>query len=125
MFGLQVLIPGIDPTVDIVVLHGLDGHPTRTFTATVDGVDVCWLTHPDLLPASLPRARVVTFGYDVKTKAKAVSMANLEDHADHPLHSLERLRLETQVRYHHPTEGLNLMIIRSHRPGLSYSWLTV
>lgn len=102
MFGLQVLIPGIDPVVDIVVLHGLDGHPTRSFTASMDGVDVCWLTHPDLLPASLPRARVLTFGYDVKTKAKAVSMANLEDHADHLLQSLERLRLETQVRDYLP-----------------------
>lgn len=85
MFGLQVIIPGTDPIVDIVVLHGLGGHPQGSFTATVDGFDVCWLSHPDLLPAALPRGRVLTFGYDVKTKARVISMANLEDHADHLL----------------------------------------
>jgi hypothetical protein len=125
MFGLNVLTPGFNPIVDVVVLHGLDGHPTRSFTATVDGVDICWLTHPDLLPASLPRARILTFGYDVKTKAKVISMAKLEDHADHLLQNLERLRLDTQVFYQHLAERLGLMSIRSHKRGLLFSWLTV
>lgn len=125
MFGLQVLVPGIDPLVDIVVLHGLDGHPQRSFTATVDGIDICWLSHPGILPAALPQARVLAFGYDVKTKARAISMANLEDHADHLLQNLERLRLDTQVCHHHLVELLSLMIILRHKPGLSFFWHTV
>jgi hypothetical protein len=104
MFGLQVLVPGIDPLVDIVVLHGLDGHPQRSFTATVHSVEICWLSHPGLLPAALPQARVLAFGYDVKTKARAISMASLEDHADHLLQNLERLRFDTQVFVQHPAE---------------------
>jgi hypothetical protein len=48
-----------DLAVDIVFVHGLNGHPYNTWTAQESGV--FWPR--DLLPKSLPNFRVLTFGY--------------------------------------------------------------
>jgi hypothetical protein len=49
--------------VDIVALHGLNGHYQKTWTVeTSDGVRVNWLQ--DLLPDHIPNARILSFGYD-------------------------------------------------------------
>jgi hypothetical protein len=97
MYGIEVLVDGSEPIVDIVVLHGLDGDPRASFSATIGGVDICWLQHPDMLPAALPNARIVAFGYDVKTKSKNISVATLKDHADGLVQDLMRLRYDTKV----------------------------
>ncbi|KAF8512141.1 hypothetical protein BU17DRAFT_69322 [Hysterangium stoloniferum] len=63
-FGVKVLASGGDsPTVDIVAIHGLDGHREASFTAP-NGV--LWLR--DLLPETLPNARILTYGYDARTR---------------------------------------------------------
>ncbi|KAF2190539.1 hypothetical protein K469DRAFT_387619 [Zopfia rhizophila CBS 207.26] len=74
--GLQVVAEGINPIVDIVV-HGLNGHRDKTWTAS-NGVN--WLR--DLLPQDLPNARIITWGYDANTHSGSrVSCQYLYDHA--------------------------------------------
>ena len=51
--------------LDIIAIHGLNGHPRNTWTSQSPGGETFWLQ--DLLPASLPGARVFTFGYDSRT----------------------------------------------------------
>ncbi|OHF04402.1 LipA and NB-ARC domain-containing protein [Colletotrichum orchidophilum] len=64
-----------DATVDIVLVHGLNGHPKSTWTSSPsqDGGDVFWPT--DLLPHSLgkTRANILVYGYnaDVYTSGKS------------------------------------------------------
>ncbi|KAJ8130022.1 hypothetical protein O1611_g3609 [Lasiodiplodia mahajangana] len=54
--------PG-DPTVDIVAVHGLNGHPIATFTHTPrSGRATLWLR--DLLPNKIEKCRVMSFEYD-------------------------------------------------------------
>ncbi|CCA76739.1 related to LipA and NB-ARC domain protein-Aspergillus clavatus [Serendipita indica DSM 11827] len=60
--GFLELAPGIDP-VDIVAVHGLDGHREETWT-TEDGI--LWLC--DLLPSDLPNARILMYEYDADTR---------------------------------------------------------
>ncbi|KAF8240995.1 hypothetical protein L208DRAFT_1087908, partial [Tricholoma matsutake] len=61
-FGINVLVSGVDPIVDIVAIHGLDGHPMKSWTAAND---MLWLH--DLLPEKIPHACILTYGYDAYT----------------------------------------------------------
>jgi len=53
-----------DPdAIDIVALHGLNGHWEKTWQATTrNGDQVVWLR--DLLPQQIPHGRIMSFGYD-------------------------------------------------------------
>ncbi|XTI85857.1 hypothetical protein V2W45_1466673 [Cenococcum geophilum] len=64
--GLQVVTEGIDPIVDIIAVHGLNGHRDETWTA---GNGVNWLR--DLLPQDLPNARIMAWGYDANTYSRS------------------------------------------------------
>ncbi len=46
--------------ISFCFVHGLQGHPTKTWTA----LDVCWPR--DLLPKEIPSARVLTFDYSAR-----------------------------------------------------------
>ena len=46
--------------VDIVAIHGLNGHREKTWTHAESGT--FWLR--DLLPTALPGARIYSYGYD-------------------------------------------------------------
>ncbi|KAL2838880.1 hypothetical protein BJX68DRAFT_279705 [Aspergillus pseudodeflectus] len=62
-FGLTVVYESPDPPlVDIVFVHGLNGHPHRTWTSTRTGA--FWPV--DLLPEVLDqsRVRILTYGYN-------------------------------------------------------------
>ncbi|KAH7061760.1 hypothetical protein BKA63DRAFT_194159 [Paraphoma chrysanthemicola] len=69
--GLQVLCEGTNPIVDIVAVHGLNGHCEKTWTA---GNGVNWLH-------DLPNARILSWGYDANTHSSSrVSTQYLYDH---------------------------------------------
>ena len=61
-YGLNLLYDGADvdhPDVDFVAVHGLGGHPLKSFTD--DETGCCWLR--DLLPSDRPHCRVLSYGY--------------------------------------------------------------
>ncbi|OAL36812.1 hypothetical protein AYO20_03867 [Fonsecaea nubica] len=56
-----------EPEVDIVAVHGLNGHAINTWTAEnprKGDEPICWLKHQDFLPKYISRARVLTWGYN-------------------------------------------------------------
>ncbi|KAI9782390.1 MAG: hypothetical protein M1839_005263 [Geoglossum umbratile] len=76
-FGLKLLVEGTNPLVDIIAVHGLNGHREKTWTAS-NGV--CWLRQ--LMPAKIPNARIFTWGYDASTHSiSPISAQSLYDHA--------------------------------------------
>ncbi|KAI9892895.1 MAG: hypothetical protein M1814_001054 [Vezdaea aestivalis] len=85
--SFSVLADPISPEVDVIFVHGFTGHPQRTWTCTVnenldgerpaksrrlwgygpltkttEAKEVFW--PQDLLPTVLPKARIMTYGYD-------------------------------------------------------------
>lgn len=67
-WGLFVLEPQDDndpEAIDIVALHGLNGHWEKTWQSdksTSKGGGAMWLR--DFLPQQIPHARIMSFGYD-------------------------------------------------------------
>ncbi|QPC63176.1 hypothetical protein HYE67_005407 [Fusarium culmorum] len=94
--GLGVVSEGTNPVVDIVVIHGLDGHREKTWTAK-NGVH--WLR--DLLRVDIPEARILAWGYDANTHAVSGTCCSfLYDHARTLVSDLNRRRKLTDVRGH-------------------------
>ncbi|KIW24354.1 uncharacterized protein PV07_10073 [Cladophialophora immunda] len=61
-----------EPELDIVAVHGLNGHAINTWTAESPmkgGEPICWLNHPDFLPKFISRARVLTWGYNANVSS--------------------------------------------------------
>ncbi|KAI3326402.1 hypothetical protein HD806DRAFT_405775 [Xylariaceae sp. AK1471] len=90
--GLEVVCEDPEASLDIVAVHGLNGHREKTWTAA-NGVH--WLR--DLLPKDLPGIRVLTWGYDANTHASdRVSCHYLYDHSLELVADLTRKRTLTQ-----------------------------
>ena len=66
--GIIQLHAGIDPVVDVVALHGLYGDALKTWT-TKGSEQCCWLNDPKMLPDKLPRARILSWGYNADVTA--------------------------------------------------------
>jgi hypothetical protein len=75
-WGLKVLVASDNPTIDIVAIHGLNGHRERTWSQNGH----LWLR--DFLPELIPEARILTWGYDADTHRRSeISRQLLYDHA--------------------------------------------
>ncbi|CAM1508710.1 Fc.00g055580.m01.CDS01 [Cosmosporella sp. VM-42] len=86
--GLDVVSEGTDAVIDIVAVHGLNGHREKTWTAK-NGI--YWLR--DLLPDDVPRARILSWGFDANTHAASgTSGLFLYDHAQTLVSELSRKR---------------------------------
>ena len=83
VFGLSEVYSAADPQVDIVFVHGLNGHPHDTWTTHKP--DVFWPV--DLLPQDLRRtpSRILTYGYDANVGAftDGASQDKIHNHAEH------------------------------------------
>ncbi|KAI1210264.1 P-loop containing nucleoside triphosphate hydrolase protein [Annulohypoxylon truncatum] len=89
--GLEVVYEGPEASLDIVAIHGLNGHRENTWTADND---VHWLR--DLLPKDLPNVRILTWGYDANTHASdRVNCQYIYDHARELVGDLTRMRTLT------------------------------
>jgi hypothetical protein len=77
----------------IVGVHGLNGHREKTWTSKDD---VNWLK--DLLPKTIPNARIFSWGYDANTHSKShVTVQYLYDHATTLVSDLSLERRLTEV----------------------------
>ena len=84
-YGLQLLYDGTGVDrhdIDFVAVHGMGGHPIRSFTDAETGC--CWIR--DLLPLEFPHSRVFSYGYraDIFTKVPT----SLSDQATELCYSL-------------------------------------
>ncbi|KAG8796234.1 hypothetical protein FRC16_009782, partial [Serendipita sp. 398] len=92
--GFIELFAGRDPIVDIIAIHGLDGHREQSWTAE-DGT--MWLK--DLLPGDFPNARILSYGYDADTRSFAhTSTQTILHHADAFVQDLSRRRRSDHKR---------------------------
>ncbi|KAI9765884.1 MAG: hypothetical protein M1839_005287 [Geoglossum umbratile] len=135
--GLSVLVVPERPALDIVFVHGFNGHPERTWAHKGGGMKdrheqddeeeeeedarpakfrkllpstssyskrqgVCKRVYwpRDLLPATMPRARVLTYGYDTRVKwlGSPISKNTVSDIAMNLLVSLEAERRSERSR---------------------------
>ncbi|KAJ9614164.1 hypothetical protein H2200_002300 [Cladophialophora chaetospira] len=129
--GLSILVDPDDSTADVVFVHGFNGHPERTwlhkgdacnlpeasiagdsderprkiqkmvesFKLSVGRKPVHWPR--DLLPSTLPRARILTYGYDTHLGHRfgpAKSQKTVYDFAKDFLLELEALRRSRPTR---------------------------
>ena len=122
--GLTILHqPGDEQSViaDLVFVHGLQGHPQRTWQSSVtsqqhtaggnsfkrwrdhlrdkEGAGVFWPA--DLIPQDFPELRVLTYGYDSKVTgyyASSKSKNGIFDHGNSLLNALNRKRTNLSNR---------------------------
>ncbi|KAK1827847.1 hypothetical protein QBC39DRAFT_360663 [Podospora conica] len=126
--GLTVLVEPVNPTLDILFIHGFTGDPEKTWskksspsrnadeireppakkqrlnirkilTKETTASDVYWPR--DLLPSTVPHARVLTYGYDTHIRHRAGSNINkdtLYDIAGNLLVALEVGRRNDSAR---------------------------
>ncbi|KAF8496289.1 hypothetical protein BU17DRAFT_59450, partial [Hysterangium stoloniferum] len=84
--GIKELSPGTSPTIDIVAIHGFDGHREASWTADNGQL---WLR--DFLPQTIPTARIWSYGYDAYTE-NASSQKTVHGHAQDFLAKLSNSR---------------------------------
>jgi hypothetical protein len=85
-FGLDVWVEGVDPIVDIVAIHGLNGHREKTWTTKSK---LNWLRDANMLSAIIPNARIMSWGYDANTHStKGLSAMYLYDYAQNLVRSM-------------------------------------
>ncbi|KAH0545483.1 hypothetical protein FGG08_000484 [Glutinoglossum americanum] len=92
-----------NPDFDIVAVHGLYGHRTESWSLGIDGSKAgkgrkTWLEA--LLPAQIPGARVLTFGYD--TRGGVISRTAVEEKARELLEALQSGMGFDKVQEHRP-----------------------
>lgn len=87
------LLLSTDHCGSIIVVHGLNGHREKTWTAPNN---VLWLR--DLLPSKIPHSRILTWGYDADIQSKFVTDTQfIHDHARNLISDLALRRSETQT----------------------------
>ncbi|CCA71494.1 hypothetical protein PIIN_05431 [Serendipita indica DSM 11827] len=92
--GFLELSAGVNPIVDIIAIHGINGHRENSWTADNGTM---WLR--DILGADVPNARILTYGYDADTTGFDVtSTSTIGRHAGTFIEALARQRLNAKQR---------------------------
>lgn len=86
-----------DNNVDIIAVHGLNGHRERTWTHVDKATKsrVLWLR--DLLPKEVPGARIYTYGYNANLISSSIT--GVADFARDLLDALVAVRSTDEVSY--------------------------
>lgn len=82
--------------VDIVAVHGFNGHPYRSWTASTKDEQKLWLR--DFLPRELPGARIFSFGYPAE-RGPNLAKGDIETFARSLLSDLKVERAGLDVRF--------------------------
>ncbi|KAJ5343286.1 hypothetical protein MYU51_021423 [Penicillium brevicompactum] len=91
--GFKVLYQGKGPVeVDIVAVHGLNGHRERSWTAA-NGTN--WLR--DLLPKDMPSIRVASWGWSLPIAEKSSERTSQQAISEKLIHDLWELRSSTNT----------------------------
>ncbi|KAI9874123.1 MAG: hypothetical protein M1830_010171 [Pleopsidium flavum] len=79
-FGVTEVFTAPDAVVDVVLVHGLTGHPYNTWST--DDRKVFWPV--DLLPTNVKKARILVYGYDadVASFKGGTSKDKIHNHAE-------------------------------------------
>lgn len=93
--GLTILHDPVDCKLDVVIIHGLNGAPYRTFCDERTGF--FW---PLELARTLPQARIMVFGYVADISAGATNTLGVYQHAEGLLLHLKNNRDEPEVGSH-------------------------
>lgn len=91
-FGLKILVdrpPETANGVDIIAIHGLNGHRDKTWTDNSTRLN--WLADPSCLCKDIPNARVLSFGYNSASYFSR-SDANIQDFASELLAAIKSSR---------------------------------
>lgn len=107
-YKLHLLIDPEEADVDIVAVHGLDGHWKSSWTAD-NGV--FWLR--DLLPLELPRARIFSFGHNSRTRGSSTPLTQDISH-----HGKDLVSSLSNERYLTGTESRPIIFIGHSLGGL-------
>ncbi|RMJ03475.1 hypothetical protein CDV36_014999 [Fusarium kuroshium] len=76
--------------VDVVAIHGIGALPSNTWTHPKTKVN--WLEEKSMLPAALPRSRIMAFGYDSLWYGDTGTKKSIEGVARKMLNSLKQAR---------------------------------
>ncbi|KAI1405921.1 hypothetical protein F4819DRAFT_320439 [Hypoxylon fuscum] len=94
--------------IDIVALHGLNGHYKKTWSAPLAESPQHYNWLEDALPKEIPTARIMSFGYDSAVFSKSV--ADISDFA-------EQLLEELLVKRYNPEERKRPLLFLCHSLG--------
>ena len=106
--------------VDIIALHGLNGHYKKTWTGG-DGSN--WLKDDAFLPKHLPDARIMSYGYNSQVQFSK-SEAGIEQFAEGLLSQIEGLRrhnMEKKMPIIFICHSLGGIVVKKVR--FSYPWV--
>ncbi|KAL8400678.1 hypothetical protein RB594_000904 [Gaeumannomyces avenae] len=101
--GLEVLYdgttqPSAHKPVDIVAVHGMGAHPDDTWCSQVPDQDppayVNWLKDKQFLPASVPHARIMRYGYSSQWFGKNATKTKISDISQAFLFDLDEFRAD-------------------------------
>src|ERR1700738_657712 len=91
LFILHDQDPQNPKAIDIIAMHGLNGHYEKTWQAkSHSGKYVNWLR--DFLAQQIPNARIMSYGYS-STVAYSKSVANIDTFAGQLLEDIRCLRI--------------------------------
>ncbi|KAI1086945.1 hypothetical protein F5B19DRAFT_477271 [Rostrohypoxylon terebratum] len=92
-YGLTIIYDPPTAELDLFILHGLDGSPTKTFQWESNGF--FW---PKDLSRWLPKARIGLFGYNADISKGGGSLSGVQQHAESLLLHLRNHRLGQKSR---------------------------
>ena len=95
--------------IDIVAVHGLNGHYEDTWTWVSDDKSIRQNWLKDFLPNQIPNARIMSYGYD-STVQFSKSSANVNIFADQLLNDLKSQRMD-------PGEKIRSIVFICHSLG--------
>lgn len=82
-------------SISIIFVHGINGHPVKTWRHVNGDEDCFWPQH--LLPAEVPKCRIILTGYDSRLMGENATSHSLASLARYVAADIRRLRDNDEV----------------------------